>query len=160
MLAVLVAPAHRQYLARRVTADVVPVQGGRLVWLAEGPVTGGDMADLAIGDLNGDGQEDLLIGSGYGDLLYYRRLAGDIFAAPEPLIADSADSASWPPELRQASPALVDWNDDGQLDLLLGWKGQLLWYQLKGVALRGGQAMRLADGTKIADAIHQVAPEV
>lgn len=160
MLAVLVAPAHSQYLARMLADDVFPVQGGRLVWLAEGPVTGGDMADLAIADLNGDGQEDLLVGSGYGDLLYYRRLAGDIFGAPEPLIADSADSASWPPKPRQVSPALVDWNDDGRLDLLLGWEEQLLWYQLRGMALRGGEGMRLADGTKIAEAIRQVAPEV
>jgi len=160
MLAILLAPAHSQYLGRMLTDDVFPMQGGSLVWLAEGPVTGGDMADLAIADLNGDGQEDLLVGSGYGDLLYYRRLAGDIFAAPQPLIADSTDSASWPPKPRQVSPALVDWNDDGQLELLLGWEGQLLWYELRGVALRGGQAMRLADGTKIADAIRQVAPEV
>ncbi len=160
ILAILLAPAHSQYLARMFTDDAFPMQGGSLVWLAEGPVTGGDMADLAIADLNGDGQEDLLVGSGYGDLLYYRRLAGDIFAAPDSLIADSAASASWPPKPRQVSPALVDWSDDGQLDLLLGWEGQLLWYQLRGVALRGGQAMRLADGTKIAEAIRQVAPEV
>ncbi|MCK4323496.1 MAG: VCBS repeat-containing protein, partial [Armatimonadetes bacterium] len=160
VLLAMLAPAYGQYLGRMLADDVFPMQGGSLVWLAEGPVTGGDMADLAIADLNGDGQEDLLVGSGYGDLLYYRRLAGDIFAAPQPLIADSTDSASWPPKPRQVSPAIVDWNDDGQLDLLLGWEGQLLWYQLRGVALRGGQAMRLADGTKITEAIRQVALEV
>jgi len=156
----LAVPASAQHMASMLADQTFPLQGGKLVWLAEGPVTGGDMADLAIADLNGDGQKDLLVGSGYGDLLYYRRLAGDIFAAPQPLIADSADSASWPPKPRQVSPALVDWDDDGQLDLVLGWEGQLLWYQLRGVALRGGQAMRLADGTKMAEAIRQVAPEV
>jgi len=156
----LAVPASAQHMASMLADQTFPLQGGKLVWLAEGPVTGGDMADLAIADLNGDGQEDLLIGSGYGDLLYYRRLAGDIFAAPEPLIADSTDSASWPPKPRQVSPAFVDWNGDGQLDLLLGWEGQLLWCQLRGVALRGGQAMRLADGTKIADAIRQANPQI
>jgi len=156
----LAVPASAQYMASMLADQTFPLQGGKLVWLAEGPVTGGDMADLAIADLNGDGQNDLLIGSGYGDLLYYRCLAGDIFAAPEPLIADTADSASWPPNPRQVSPALVDWDGDGQLDLLLGWEGQLLWYQLRGVALRDGQAMRLADGTKIGEAICQVALEV
>ena len=160
IVVVLTVPACAQYMARMLVNQTFPLQGGRLVWLAEGPVTGGDMADLAIADLNGDGQEDLLVGSGYGDLLYYRRLTGDIFAAPEPLIADSADSTSWPPKPRQVSPALVDWNSDGQLDLLLGWEGQLLWYQLRGVALWGGQATRLADGTEIAEAIRQAAPEV
>jgi len=160
VVVVLFAPAHGQYMTRMLADEVFPMSGGRLVWLAEGPVTGGDMADLAIGDLNGDGREDLLVGSGHGDLLYYRRLLGDIFAAPQPLITSSADTAAWPPQPRQVSPALVDWNDDGQLDLLLGWEGQLLWYQLRGVALRAGQAMRLADGTKIAEAIRQVAPDV
>ncbi len=156
----LTVPAAAQHMARMLADQTFPLQGGKLVWLAEGPVTGGDMADIAIADLSGDGQEDLLVGSGYGDLLYYRRLAGDIFAAPEPLIADSADSASWPPKPRQVSPAFVDWNGDGQLDLLLGWEGQLLWYQLRGVALRGGQAMILADGTKIADAMRQANPQI
>jgi len=93
----LAVPASAQHMASMLADQTFPLQGGKLVWLAEGPVTGGDMADLAIADLNGDGQKDLLVGSGYGDLLYYRRLAGDIFAAPQPLIADSADSASWPP---------------------------------------------------------------
>jgi len=109
------------------TDDAFPGQGCRLVWLAEGPVTGGAMSDLAIGDLNGDGQEDLLVGSGYGDLLYYRRLAGDIFAAPQPLIAGSADSASWPPKPRQVSPALVDWNDRSVGSPAgLGWTASLV----------------------------------
>jgi len=159
MLGVLLAPAHSQHLARMLADEAFPLQGGRLVWLVEGPVTGGAMADLAIADLNGDGQKDLLVGSGYGDLLYYRRLAGDTFAAPQSLISDSADAASWPPKPRQVSPALVDWNGDGQLDLLLGWEGQLLWYQLRGVALRGGQAVKLADGTKIGEAIRQTDPQ-
>jgi len=156
----LIVPAAAQHMARMLADQTFPLQGGKLVWLAEGPVTGGDMADIAIADLSGDGQEDLLAGSGYGDLLYYRRLGGDVFALPEPLIAESADSVNWPPKPRQVSPALVDWNGDGQLDLLLGWEGQLLWYQLRGVALSGGRAMRLPGGTKIAEAIRQADPEV
>ncbi len=160
VLLVLFVPAYGQYMTRMLADDAFPLTDGRLVWLAEGPVTGGDMADLAIADLNDDGQEDLLIGSGYGDLLYYRCLAGDIFAAPQPLITSLADTTTWPPQPRQVSPALADWDGDGELDLLLGWEGQLLWYQLRGVVLRSGQAMRLADGTKIAEAIRQAAPEI
>ena len=160
LLLLLAGCSYGQHMAQMLESGPFPTMTGKLLRLAEGPITGGDMADLAIADLNDDGRADLLIGSGYGDLLYYRQLGGEVFAAPEAMVGRENGLADWPPKLGQLSPEVIDWSGDGQPDLVLGWNGKLLWYRRRGVHIGAGQAMQLSDGRKLADVIRQAAPSV
>ncbi len=160
LLLLLVGCSYGQHIAQMLEGGPFPTMTGKLLRLAEGPITGGDMADLAIADLDDDGRADLLIGSGYGDLVYYRQLGGEVFAAPEAMIGQASSLAHWPPELCQLSPEVLDWSGDGQADLVLGWNGKLLWYRRRGVRISVGQAMQLSDGRKLAVVIRQAAPTV
>ena len=101
LLILLAQSSYGQHMARMLDSGPFPTMAGKLLRLAEAPITGGDMADLAVADLNDDGRADLLIGSGYGDLLYYRQLSGEVFAPPEAMIGEGSALAEWHPQLRQ-----------------------------------------------------------
>ncbi len=159
LLLLLPSAIHAQHLARMLESGPFATMPGKLLRLIEGPVTGGDLVDVAIADWDGDGRPDLLLGSGYGDLLHYRYLAHGIFAEPEAMISSPTRAYDWPPELRQVSPEVMDWNGDGHPDLVLGWGDQLLWYPHREGHIGAGQPMVLLDGTTVGDAVRQTAPD-
>ena len=68
-------------------------------------------------DLDNDGNTDVLSGSWPGELYFFRRQTDGTFAAGTKVI----DSAGTPINYGSASTAFAtDWDDDGDLDLLLG----------------------------------------
>jgi hypothetical protein len=75
------------------------------------------LANPAFADLDGDGDQDLLVGEAYGTMQYFQN-TGSIkdpqFAAP---IANPFGLAS---TYYLASPAFVDLDEDGDMDLLVG----------------------------------------
>lgn len=89
------------------------------------PVDAGRCAVAVAGDWDGDGDADLIVGGEDGYVTWYERLPdeGIMFArgrrlADEhgPVRAQGVGDA----ELRYAAPSLVDWDGDGDLDLLVG----------------------------------------
>ncbi len=67
-------------------------------------------------DINGDGYLDLIVGDRNGYVNYFRRLSnGDLTAEPD-IVANGTTIDIG----NSSAPCVVDWNEDGLLDLLLG----------------------------------------
>ena len=67
-------------------------------------------------DFNGDGYKDLIVGDRNGYVNYFRRLAnGDLTTEPDIIANGSTIDIGY-----NSAPCVVDWNEDGLLDLLLG----------------------------------------
>ena len=77
------------------------------------------MINPQVADWNGDGLDDLFIGDCRGMVSYYRRTGTGItdltyegtLTSTAGIIDVGANSA----------PVITDWNNDGLLDLIVGW---------------------------------------
>ncbi|MGI5816827.1 MAG: FG-GAP repeat domain-containing protein [Armatimonadota bacterium] len=63
---------------------------------------------------------DLVIGTGEGRVLLFRGEGSGVFGAPEELIPEAEASGL------EAAPWAADWDGDGGLDLLVGWRSGLV----------------------------------
>lgn len=79
-------------------------------------LTRGSNATPALGDLDGDGDLDLIVGEGSGSLNYYEN-TGTASSAEFTLVSDEYGDIDTG---RRSFPSLVDFDGDGDLDLLLG----------------------------------------
>ena len=103
-------------------ADTQVVQAG-----GAGIAVAGDAGPF-VADWDGDGVLDLLVGDGAGAVFFYRNTGSakaPILAAGVELITASGfqmlDPGAVPERsYARAKPAVVDWNGDGLLDLLVG----------------------------------------
>jgi hypothetical protein len=101
------------------------------------PIAGSDGKPLEVGygtsvfaaDWDGDGRLDLLIGDTHGGVTWARNTGTGVFGKPQPLLADGKEVRCE----KAAAPVAADWDEDGDLDLLLGTEaGSVLWYRNQG----------------------------
>ena len=96
--------------------------------------------DIAFGDLDGDGDKDMVLGEEFGKLFYYENLDNGNgianFQDLDTLDGDEGDGEVGQIDIGQHStPALVDMNQDGLLDLVIGEKnGNLNYWENTGTA--------------------------
>jgi len=89
----------------------------------------------AAGDLNGDGTVDMLVGGSRGNIFF---VAGEksptgVVWSNTPVSLKNADGSDIEVKARKAGPHLVDWDKDGDLDLLVGSaKGAVYLYRNTG----------------------------
>lgn len=119
-------PGQIYYYRRKASGVFSP---GEILNDKEGsPLSCGSSLSVTAGDLDGDGDPDLVAGNAAG-AVYWIPNEGTrkkpAFGKPVKLMAgDKAVTASG----GSAGPCLVDWDDDGLLDLLLGSEqGGVVW---------------------------------
>ncbi|MFW6156595.1 MAG: FG-GAP repeat domain-containing protein, partial [Armatimonadota bacterium] len=108
----------------------------------DAPIDAGRCAVATVGDWSGDGLSDLVVGGEDGRVRLYERVPGDGLRFERGRRIAGADGPVTAPgkaDLRYAAPALVDWDADGDLDLLVGGvNGRiLLWRNDRGLQPMG-----------------------
>ena len=82
-------------------------------------------------DWNGDGYPDLIVGDRYGTVNYFRRLASGELTEELDIKANGTTIDVG----NNSAPVIVDWNEDGLLDLILGCEsGAIRLYLNSGTA--------------------------
>ena len=112
-----------------------------------------DHSRIDVGDLDGDGLFDLVCGDGAGVMTFYSNVGEPnqpAFGPAKILFADGEPmDAGW-----SAAPKLVDWDRDGDLDVLVGTeKESILFFRnigsAGGVPLFQRQGLLTADGAPL-----------
>ena len=110
---------------------------GSLLTASGDPIMVEGRAVPVVIDLDGDLKKDLLVGTGSGDILYYRNLSDD--HAPQLAEARLLASVSG-----AATPFAVDWNADGERDLLITSGPEVfLFIRESGILFSEGQKLSI-----------------
>ncbi|MFH1563092.1 MAG: FG-GAP-like repeat-containing protein [Nitrospirota bacterium] len=122
----------RLHLFINTGTDELPAFGSSTLISAGGlPIDVGDNAAPFVTDFNGDGKKDLLIGERYGKITCYQNQGQDdnpTFTTGSFVHATGSDIDVGD----YAVPVVVDWNNDGLKDLVVGnFNGEVIFYSGK-----------------------------
>ncbi|MFQ5657939.1 MAG: CFI-box-CTERM domain-containing protein, partial [Candidatus Methylomirabilales bacterium] len=113
-------------LYRNVRSDTTPQFSGSAPIMADGtPIAVPGPAFAFVVDWDSDGGKDLVVGDGQGHVRWYRNTLAD--AAPQ--LANQGFIQAGGVQIqvnRSAAPIVVDWNNDGKKDLLVGDGGGIV----------------------------------
>lgn len=79
----------------------------------------------AFGDLDNDGDKDLLIGNSLGTLIYYENIAPNNGIANFQLVSNNYSGLD---AGQNSAPQIIDYNNDGKLDLVIGERNGTIKY--------------------------------
>lgn len=100
-------------------------------------------------DLNGDGRRDIITGGSYGDIYLYPGLEDGTFGEQETLLHEDGEKIN---VSATSSPFAVDWDRDGDLDLLCGNGVGEVWFIpniSEGAAPSFGEKARIEGGGRV-----------
>lgn len=140
------SPAMAGRLGSILQSGPFPHLQGEVLRQQIGPATAGAWSEPTSGDWDGDGDEDLIVGSGYGDLMLFTRRADGYVSEGLEMLPEEVALMPSALEKRPVSPAMVDWDEDGQEDLLLGLDGRVYFCRRNGDGLEA--ARELVCGTE------------
>ena len=93
----------------------------------------GSNAAPFVVDWNEDGKKDLLIGNGEGNVYYYRNVGTNekpVFLDKKMIRKSETDLKHIVVVVQNASPFVVDWNEDGRKDLVIGASEHCVYYAI------------------------------
>jgi hypothetical protein len=109
------------YLLRNEGTKKAPKFAAPVPLEADGkPISVGQKAGPCVADWDGDGLPDLIVGSEWGDVVWYRNVG----TRGKPKLAAAQPLVPKVPEYKEGyryKPFVVDWNNDGRPDLLVGY---------------------------------------
>jgi hypothetical protein len=109
------------FLQEATSSDLQPTfaAGTPLKVNALNDLTVGSAANPAVVDIDNDGDKDLIVGTAAGELYSFLNVGTDA----EPLLADAVTVGSFQ---GRVAPLFIDWDADGQRDLLISHAGALM----------------------------------
>ena len=96
---------------------------GAIIKEGGGNLNVGGYASPFVVDWNDDGKKDLIIGNGKGNVNYYQNIGANenpVFLNKKIIRESETDLKHIVIVLRRVSPFVVDWNEDGKKDLIIG----------------------------------------
>lgn len=111
-------------------------------------IDAGSASHPAIVDFNQDGFDDLVIGYGVGNILLYLNDGSNQFAEMGELLLENGDPLDMS---GKNTPSFVDWDQDGDLDLLTGnLSGQVQLFLFNHLTQRYAAVLILTDENSVA----------
>jgi len=134
---------------------------GDILRYSKGPLSGIFHTKLAVADWDYDGYTDVLAGDGIGRVTLYRRLGADPSKFDTPRLLQAGDE--YLDTLWTAALDVVDWDGDGDLDIISGEeaKGGITYFENIGSRerpkLAAGKPLTDSDGQPILSPVNPVA---
>ena len=111
----------------------------KIIKTGENALNVGSNAAPFVVDWNENGKKDLIVGNGAGDVFLYENSGTNeepVFLGKKMIRKSETDKKHWVMVIRNASPFVVDWNEDGKKDIIVGVSARPETYAINSSYLR------------------------